>query len=714
MPGNSERSSLRDIIIWGKQHDAFESKLGQSLLRLWRVGAADESIEKMIRNQVRPLQTREEFGELTPFRMPRSREGEILLGRDDRGSEIRVPLRVFTEGLLIASNTGGGKSNLLSFLLLQIAATRRTRVWVSEMYKTQHRHLRPLFQRFRKDLVVLRATDWKFNPLQAGTSNPIAHIAVAIDLLVRTLDLPSRAGSILRNTIHDLYRAYGILEGRVEAWPCLFDVYESVRSTAGLNAAARDAILDRLGSLLNMLTPQCAAWRLAWNPSDLARYSIDFEMKGTSEHVKQILLESSLYALFQHEIERGVVNGPLSLFVAFEDSQRFFADQQRGDSALTPMDEIAGITRGTGIGLCVNVQTAQGLSRKLVPNLATRIIGRLGSYDDYSRLGADMALNREQLSWAMHNLRPGRFLAQLSSGRWRHPFVMSVPLVEIPTTVSDAEAARSVEILDRLPTVAAPEYANWPGRPPKVSSPTDSQDSWRINSEAQRDGSVGSLEDSRPEIRISKRCLDYLSSIAEDPLRSITAMDEDLGLGSAQGDKIRKQLLSAGLVEKIRINLLGRGRQFHLMELTLQGHSLLKSIGVEIIRGHGRGGLAHCYWTNSIAECMTSKGATCVIEDESKAVRVDIAIRTSQGIEVAVEVECSAGHEVHNVRKDLAAGFKHVVSLVKEKPRVITVREKLALELGTAALEFVYVGELRDFENVLGLHFLEMEKSSDG
>ena len=136
--------------------------------------------------------------------------------------------------------------------------------------------------------------------------------------------------------------------------------------------------------------------------------------------MKQVLLEPILYSLLQHEIEKGLVNAPMSLFVGFEDSQRFF-DAQGVSGDITPIDELAGIVRGTGKGLAVIVQTMNGLSRKLVPNLATKIMGRMGSQEDYARLGADLAMSREQLDWARRRLKPGQFIVQVSEGEHREP-----------------------------------------------------------------------------------------------------------------------------------------------------------------------------------------------------------------------------------------------------------------------------------------------------
>ena len=697
-------SPLLTEVAYGVRHGEFEDPLGQSLLRAWQVGACDAQLEEMIRHRVRALRVRDAFGTLDPFLKPRLTDGDVVLGVDRDGQDVRIPLQWLVAGLLIAANTGAGKSFLLASLAVQIAASG-CRVWISDMYKTQVRHWRALFQQVGTDLIVLRASDWRFNLLQPGDIHPRGHLAMAVDLLVRRLDLPPRARAILQQACYGLYQRFSIWEGRSEAYPCLFDLYEWVRSATGLNAAAREAILDRLGAFLTALTPKCGAYRLAWKPTDLARYSIDFEMRGTTEVVKQIFLEPTLYSIMQHEVERGLVNAPISLFVAFEDGQRFFDSQQRSSGEITPMDELAGVIRGSGTGLGVIVQTMQSLSRRLAPNLATKIMGRLGSHEDYVRLGADLAMDPKQLEWARRKLNPGLFVVQVAEGNWREPFVISVPLLRTRTRVSDEDAGRSVVPLECLRTVPAREYADWqPGHLTwVVSQDTGAKD----GSESGIDLHAKSNQEPLGEEcidrnrNVSKEQLDYLHSIARSPFLNATQRDKTLGASPWKGNRIRTELCRRGFVRTVAINPGGRGRRFQLLELTDAGRELLDCFGVAAPTGRGRGGLEHQWWCHRIAEWLTGVGAECAVEDDSRGVRVDIAVAVDGVRGVAVEVEVSTGHEIDNIRKDLEAGFRQVVSLVKEPARAQKLKTRLPVEVRDAAPSSVYVGSLARYAEVL-------------
>jgi hypothetical protein len=539
----NHKTSLLDDVVWGVQHDAFNGDLGQSLLRAWSVGAGDGHVAEMIQQSVRPLRIRELFGELSPFRKPRLTDGDLTLGLDTERQPIRIPKDWLTSGMLLISNTGGGKTNFISFVALQLALLR-CRVWISEMYKTHMRHLRPLFRKSGEDLVILRACDWKVNLLQAGQCRPASYLAMIRDLLVRLLGLPPRAQSILHQACHELYRRFGIWEGNTKAFPCLFDLYEFVRSTQGLNVAARDAILDRLGSLLLALTPRCAAYRSAWQATDLVQHSIVFELRGASELVKQVLLEPMLHSLLQLQIERGAIKNPLNLFVAFEDAQRFFgAHPAMPGSEILPMAELAGVVRSSGIGLGVLAQTAQGLAKSLLPNLATKLFGRLGTHEDFTLLGTDIGMTHSQVDWAKRKLSPGTFIGQASEGDWREPFVFNVPLLRINPTVAESDVIDSIKPLSMVPLVPADEFKDWDPYPVAA---------------------VAGTAPSSPNL--SETELRYIKAVLGDPGKPCSYYAKAARMGAKQAVAVRKRLVQAGYLREHQVSTGSRGRNAILLE----------------------------------------------------------------------------------------------------------------------------------------------------
>ena len=183
--------------------------------------------------------------------------------------------------ILVAGNTGSGKTTFLISLLFQLLVAG-CRVWATEPYKRTLRHLRSVAHRIGSEVIVLRAQDWQVNLLEPWTGDPRDHLAMIIDLLVRVLGLPPRSRTIILQGSHALYEQFGVWDGREDAFPTLYDLYEWVWGRPDLNLPAREAILDRLGAFLAALTPACGAYRVGWNPVDLARYSIVHELAGTA------------------------------------------------------------------------------------------------------------------------------------------------------------------------------------------------------------------------------------------------------------------------------------------------------------------------------------------------------------------------------------------------------------------------------------------------
>jgi len=689
----AERGSLLQEVAYGVRHGVFDDRLGQSLLRAWQVGACDAQLERMIRNRVRVLRVQDAFGVLDPFTKPRLRDGEVVLGLSREGHEVRIPIQWLTTGLLVAGNTGSGKTTLLTFLIPQILATA-CQVWVTDMYKRTLRHLRSIAHRLGIELLVLRAGDWRVNLLQPWTGDPRDDLATIVDLLVRVLGLPPRSRTIVLQGGHCLYEQFGVWEGRHDAFPTLYDLYEWVWARSDLNQPAREAILDRLGAFLTALTPSCGAYRVGWNPIDLARYSIVHELAGAPPHVAHILLESALSALMRHEVVHAAPNARIRLFLALDDGQRYL-DGEPLSGDIQPLDELAGVIRGQGLGLGVFVQTTSGVSDRLMANLAVKVFGRLGLHTDWSRLAAELGLDQQQLEWSRRQTRPGVFVGQVAE-QWREPFIFCVPRIDLPSVVTDAEAAQSTRALNHLRTVRADEYMQWKPAHLRVAAVSSGRSDARVPVAASSREHRG---EPAPEVRsVTKEELDYLANVAAAPLECCSERDRRLGIGASKGHRLRTALVQRRLVRPVAINPGGRGKRFQLLNLTDEGRALLEAFGVPLPRGHGRGGLTHQWWCQTVSEWLRGHGAQVVIEDDSHGARVDIVATAEDGQTLAIEVETSPGHELENIQKDLGAGFHTIVSLVDDPAAL---RSLLDQTSGMAQGVTLHVGSLRHYSRIL-------------
>jgi len=183
-------------------------------------------------------------------------------------------------------------------------------------------------------------------------------------------------------------------------------------------------------------------------------------------------------------------------------------------------------------------------------------MGRLGSHEDYQRLGADMGMNSKQLQWARLHLKPGRFVVQVAEGGWRHPFLVDVPLLKTPAVVTDAEAAKSMQVLDRLPVVPAPEFQDWdPDRVLEVCSTQPIPDA-KVQPEA-----------SAPD----EAELRFLRAVLNHPALPSSHYAKLAGFGAKRAIAIRKELVLGGFLREHKVATGPRGRNAIVLEVTSRG-----------------------------------------------------------------------------------------------------------------------------------------------
>jgi hypothetical protein len=505
---------------------------------------------------VHRIRVKELLGKTAPFRLPRLQQRRGLqLGTDLAGNPVTVPLERLGLGRADAGGTGSGKTNGTKYHALQ-AAEHVPGLWLTDIYKSDVRHLRPVFAAKSIDLIVLQPQALKLNVLQAD-GDPRTHSAMAIDLLQRILDLPARAISILKAILHSLYKKYGNYRGRTDRWPVLHDIYEQVRAISGLNAPAREAILDRLGSLLVALTPGVAAWRYGWQPSDLARHHIVLELRGANEHVKSLHLSHLLFSTLYRRAELGRSNAKLDLVACFEDAQRFFTGSSSTGREILPIEELAGLVRGMGVSLWSSFQSMDGVPRGLLANLSVKFMHRMGTGADYTQLGADLGMTRKQIDWARVNLRPGLCIAQLADGPWRRPFVLKIPHVRIPAAVTDAEIARSTAPLDALPTVPATEYRNWePNHVITVRDPGEEDDRAPVGSRRRPSTGPHSADER------------FLRAVIDHPGEPSSAYAKLAGMSTGRALQCRRRLVADGYLREHPVATGRRGRNAIALEPT--------------------------------------------------------------------------------------------------------------------------------------------------
>ena len=517
-------------MIEAEEYGLFDDPLGRALRRLQVLGLADAELDRLTMDRVHRFQTQRATGHLAPFPQPPPTQGEIPLGPSSYGADIHLSRKALACHVLCASMTGGGKTTLTAPVALNVAASGGT-VWLTELYKDEMRALGPAFRTMGTELATVTTETVCFNLLEAGDGDPLRHLNRACDGMARALGASETATRFLRRGVHELYERFGIWEGRRNAWPTLGDLVEWLRETPGLNPQARESLLSRLVPLLQELSPACWAYRRGWTAKAMRQVSILFSLGSASEPAKALTLPPILFGLFDHEVQRGRPNQGLRLVVFIEDGQRLLMGNEGW--ALTPIEELLGVIRGAGIGVWMNVQSMHGLSKALLANAATKIMGRLGTFSDYQALGHDMGMNREQIEWMMRNPRPGRFVAQTAEGNFHRPALLQARPFDL-----GRRSEPSLGPLASLPTVAADEFRRWTPVPQvRVTSPQFSD----------------------AEVR-------FVRAVVESPGRPSSHYAKLAGMSGKRAIQVRTRLVELGVLREHLVATSTRGRRAIVLE----------------------------------------------------------------------------------------------------------------------------------------------------
>lgn len=423
-------SNLDLLVQIGEPLGAFNDKIGQVFLKCYhlRGEAVDAFVRSQIEQRVRRIMRQQILSGL-PFKQPQLHKGDYFFGIDRSGKRIITLLDWWNAHSLTISNTGGGKTNLTKFHAIAAAPFVRG-MWLVDLRKKEFRALRPILAQLNLDLKIVRGRKFKLNPLQVPKGvDALEYASIAAEFLVRVLNLPPRASTLLRSTLIRLYIETDVVNGS-DLFPTLSHLFEAIRQNHKANSQARLAILDNLEAVLLDLGQEVLGFHRGWDVDILASQHLVLELGGISDTSKDLILNYLITSVFTSRLARGISNQGMDLWISFDEGQRIFSrHKESGSYGGNPLIDMVGLVRGAGVCLNVSVLTTNDLSPSLSSLTSTKIMGRCGSRSEYMAAGNFIGLNSEQVEWCLHNLVPGLFVGQVSEGTWRYPFLFSVPLL---------------------------------------------------------------------------------------------------------------------------------------------------------------------------------------------------------------------------------------------------------------------------------------------
>ena len=246
----------------------------------------------------------------------------------------------------------------------------------------------------------------------------------------------------------------------------------------------------------------------------------------------RILVEHALQSVFNAAVDDGLYNCPMKLTVILEDAQLVLGSTDGGSYEHQSLSSLQSVVRGVGYALIFVVTDASALSTSVLSNVTLKIVGT-GANRNFELMKSEMGLDSEHVAWAKHGLAPGTFIAQISRGPFRHPFLLhGFPPARLPVVGDDQVAETASALESELDSVPAPEFFDWdPHSPIEVSAPVETN--------------VSDLEPIQPTKgqasipQLTRVELDYVTSVATDPCLSLTERDARLGHSAGKAHRLR-------------------------------------------------------------------------------------------------------------------------------------------------------------------------------
>jgi hypothetical protein len=534
-----------------RPHSPSDLALGR-LLRNYELGVIDGPAAEMIMEPVKHYRRQFQLSGV-PFPPPRLDEGDHIIGFTPHGRPLRGFRQSRSAHVLRVGGSKAGKTTHMHFDAVQLIP-HVTGSWTIDPSKRGFRKLPGLLADAGVDMEIVPARRMKLNPLQPPFGVDAREWAARVsDMIIAVLCLPPRASKFVQAILHQLYRQCRVFEGSQNI-PTLFDLREAAFRDTEANSPARLAIIDSLDPLLEA-AGEIFKFHVGWSSHDLSQRHLIMELDGVTESTKNLIINTLLLSEFTSRVARGIANRNMDL-VAFVDEAQRLAAVNGPNGTPGPMGDLICVSRGVGISLDLALQASNGMSPLILSNTATKVLGRCGSMADYSEIGGCMGLNSEQIRWAQLNLRPGLFICQLSEGRWRYPFVLQIPPLDISRDESGTLEQHTLPeatspgagTLWSLPTVPAIEYMNWP----------------KEHTTAESIPVAASA--AAPAEGLSEAEARFLKAVRDEPGCASSAYASIAGMGTKKAQAVRERLVAAGYLRVHEISSGKRGRMALVLE----------------------------------------------------------------------------------------------------------------------------------------------------
>lgn len=333
---------------------------------------------------------------------------------------VYIPVEFFKRNLLIAGETGSGKTNTLTYLATQLVE-RAVKVWVFD---------------FRKDYVKLEENGFLVMPWRKLRLNPLnlldppdaeKNASLFKRIFGHSQGLWDASQRFIGQLLYDLYEAFGSFED--QGWPTLNHLKSlAAKVKVPWGSPLRDYRERTLNRLGDMLQWEGAIFNCSrgFPIEDLVQENIVFDLDGLGEQTSALVTQCLMASLYEYWKARGLQIELKNVLISDEARHVFDIRLQRRIPDMRPyVDDITAETRAFGIGIILADQQPSELTPAVQANTHLKFIQQLTTGVDIEQMSRATGLSERQLRYAYY-LQTGQGIAKVSGSP---PFLVRVPKV---------------------------------------------------------------------------------------------------------------------------------------------------------------------------------------------------------------------------------------------------------------------------------------------
>ncbi len=348
------------------------------------------------------------------------------------------------------------------------------------------------------------------------------------------------------------------------------------------------------------------------NLAALLEKNVILELDGLTNADKTFIIESMLLWIHHYRLSRPH-RETFKHAIIIEEAHHILLKRTGGAGGEVITDTIIREIRELGEAIVLVDQHPSLISIPALGNTYTTIAMNLKHKSDVNAIGAAMLMEENERD-ILGRLPVGSAVVKLQ-GRWSEPFVITIPLRQIPKgAVDDKKLSELMAHKDVL------DCAHEKEETPDIEA------------------GVGALSEKEER---------FLTNVVEHPLFGSVERYRNLCLSRRKGNTVREACIQKGLL--VPIDIPTRSGKVVLLELTDAGRGALRNQGYEVpVRSHW-GSLEHEYWKHKVAEKLKNDGWAVTMEEPVNGY-ADI-MAEKDGHKIAVEIETGKSNWRANIEK---------------------------------------------------------------